>query len=117
MKVKEDSEKAGLFWKEFIQLNPKENQSWIFIGRTDAEAEASILWPPDEKCQFIVRYPDAGKDWRQVEKLMTEEEVFARYHRLNACKFEWAPGYGEGQKSLACCSPCITKYRTQLSEQ
>ena len=114
MKVTEDSEKADLSRTEFIPLNPKENESWILIGRTNAEAEASILWPPDEKCQFIGKYHDAGKDWRQVEKLMTEEMV-AWHHRLNACEFGWSPGYGKGQKSLAWCSLHITKYRIQLS--
>ena len=98
MKVTEDSEKADLSCTEFIPLNPKENQFWIFIGRSDAEAEASIFWPPDEKCQFIGKYHDAVKDWRQVEKLMTEEMV-AWHHWLNACEFGWSPGYGERQKS------------------
>ena len=61
--------------KEFQPVNPKGNQSWIFIGRTDAEAEIPILWPPDAKNWFIGKDPDAGKDWRQEEKGMTEDEL------------------------------------------
>ena len=61
--------------KEIKPVNPKGNQPWIFIGRTDAEAEAPILWPPDEKNQLTGKYPDAGKDWRQKEKGTTEDEM------------------------------------------
>ena len=91
--VGEDSWES-LGYKENKSVNPKGNQSWIFIGRTDAEAEAPILWPPDGKSRFIRKDPDAGKDWRQEEKGMTEDEIV-----------EQAPGDGEGQGSLACCSP------------
>ena len=69
-------------------VNPKGNQSWIFIGRTDAEAETPILWPPDAKNQLIWKDPDAGKDWRQEEKGTTENEMVGWHHRLNGHEFE-----------------------------
>ena len=86
-------------------INPKENQHWIFIGRTDAEDEAPILWPPDAKNWLIGKDPDAGKDWKQEEKGTTENEMVRWHHWLNRHEFEQAPGDGEGQGSLACCSP------------
>ena len=82
-------------------VNSKGNQSWIFIGRTDAEAETSILWPPDVKDWLIGKDPDAGKDWRQEEKGMTE---FGWHHQLDGHEFEQAPGAGDGQGGLVCCS-------------
>ena len=91
--------------KEIKPVNPKENQPCIFTERTDAEAEASILWPPDVKSWLIRKDPDAGKDWRQEEKGTTEDEMVGRYHQLNGHEFEQTPGDGEGQESLACCSP------------
>ena len=81
----------------------KGNQSWIFIGGTDAEAEAPILWPPDAKSQLTGKDPDAGKDWGQ-EKGITEDKMVGCHHRLNGHEFEQALGDGEGQGSLACCS-------------
>ena len=77
----------------------------MLIGRTDSEAEALILWPPDAKSQFIRKDPDAGKDRRQEEKGTTEDKMVVRHHKLNGHGFEQAPGDGEGQGSLACCSP------------
>ena len=77
-------------------INPKGNQPWIFIERTDAETEALILWPPDEKCRFIRKNPDTGKDWRQEEKGMTEDEIDRSHHQLNGHEFEQASGDGEG---------------------
>ena len=88
-------------------LNPKGNQSWIFIGKNDDEAP--ILWPPDAKSWLIRKDPDAGKDWRQVEKGMTEDKIIGWHHWLNGHEFEQAPGDGEGQGSLACCSPWSCK--------
>ena len=85
--------------------HPKGNQSWIFIGRTDAEADAPILWPPDVKNWLIREDPDAGKDWRQEEKGTTDNEMVGWYHRLDGHEFEQAPGVGDGQGNLACCSP------------
>ena len=86
-------------------VHPKGNQSWIFIGRTDAEAETPILWPPDEKNWLIVKDPDSGKDWRWEEKGMTEDEMVGWHHQFDGHEFEQAPGVGDGQGSLACCSP------------
>ena len=96
-----------LDWKEIKPVHPKVNQSWIFIGRTDAEAEAPILWPRDAKNWHIRKDPDAGKDWRQVEKGPTEDEMVGWHHWLNGHDFEHAPGVGDGQGSLACCSPWV----------
>ena len=84
---------------------PKGNQFWILTGRTDAEAEAPILWPPDEKNWLIIKDPDAGKDWRHEEKESTEDETIGWHHRLCAHELEQVPGAGDGQGSLACCSP------------
>ena len=91
--------------KEIKPVNPKGNQPWIFIGRTDAEAETPIIWPPDAKNWLIGKDPDAGEDWRQGEKETTEDEMVGRHHRLDGHEFEKATGYGEGQGSLACFSP------------
>ena len=81
------------------------NQSWIFIGTTDAEAEALIFWPPDGKNWLTGKDPDAGKDWGQEEKGATEDEVVGWHHWLNGHEFEQALGAGDGQGSLACYSP------------
>ena len=86
-------------------VNPKGNQPWIFIGRTDAEAETSVLWPPNVKNWLIWKDPDAGKDWRQEEKGTTEDEMVEWYHQLDEHEFEQSPGVRDGQGSLACCSP------------
>ena len=77
--------------KEIKPVNSEENQSWIFIGRTDAEVETPILWPPDAKNWLIGKAPDAGKDWRQKEKVMTEDEMVGWHHYLNGHKFKQAP--------------------------
>jgi len=74
--------------REIQPVHPKGNQSWIFIGRTDAEAETPIIWPPDAENWLIWKDPDAGKGWRQEEKVSTEEEIVGWHHQLNACKFE-----------------------------
>ena len=91
--------------KEIKSVNLKGNQSWIFTGRSDAEAEAPILWPPDGKSQLTGKDPDAGKDWRQKEKGTTEDEMVGWYYQLNRHEFEWALGVDDGQGSLVCCSP------------
>ena len=89
--------------KEIQPVHPKRNQSWIFIGRTDAEAETSLLWPPDVKNWLIWKDPDAGKDWGQEEKGMTEDVTIGWYHWLHEHEFEWTPGVGDGQGGLVCC--------------
>ena len=106
--VGEDSWKSPLDCKEIKPVNPKGNQPWIFIGRTDAEAETPILWPPDAKNWLTEKYPNVGLDWRQ-EKGMTEDEMVGWHHWLDGHEFEQAPGVGNGQGSLACCSPWCHK--------
>ena len=91
--------------KEIQRVNPKGNESWIFIGRTDAEAETPILWLPDVKNWLISKDPGAGKDWRQEEKGTTEDEMDGWHHQLGGQESEQAPGVGDGQRSLACYSP------------
>ena len=90
--------------KEIQPVHPKGNQSWIFIGRTDVEAETPILWLPDSKSWLIRKDPDAGKDWGQEEKGMTEDEMVGWHHWLNGHEFGWTLGVGDGQGGLACCS-------------
>ena len=100
--------------KEIQPVHPKGNQSWISIGRTDAEAEAPILWPPDAK-NWLGKDPDAGKDWGQEEKGMTEDEMVGWHHWLDRHEFEQVPGVGDGQGGLACCSPWGCK-ETDMTE-
>ena len=95
-------EKTPLDCKEIKPVNFKGNQTWIFIGRTDAEAEVPTLWLPDAKNWLIRKHPDDGKDWGQEEKGMTD---VGWHHQLNGHEFKQAVGDGEGQGSLACCSP------------
>ena len=102
--------------KEIKPVNPKGNQSWIFIGRTDAEAEAPILWPPDAKSCLFRKDPDAGKDWRREEKQTTEDRTLVWHHRFNGHEFEQAPGGGERQGSLVCFSPGVEKSQTWLRD-
>ena len=91
--------------KEIQPVHPKGNQSWIFTGKTEAEAKTPILWPPDVKNWLIWKDPDAGKDWRQAEQGMTENEMIGGHHQLYGYEFEQAPGVCDGQGSLACCNP------------
>ena len=103
--VLEKTLESPLNYKDIKPVNSKGNQSWIFIGRTDAEAEIPILWPPDGKNWLIWKDPDDGKDWRQEEKGMKEDEMVGWYHRFDGHEIEQAPGVGDGQGGLACCSP------------
>ena len=91
--------------KETQPVHPKENQSWIFTGRTDAEDEAPVLGPPDVKNWPIGKDPDAGNDCRQEEKGTTEDEMVGRHHQHDGHEFEQALRVGNGQGGLACCSP------------
>ena len=97
--------KSPLDSKEIKQINSKGNQPWIFIRRTDAEAGAPILWPPDVTSWLTWKDPDAGKDWRQKEKGMTEDEMVGWHHQLTGHEFEQTLADGEGRGSLVCCSP------------
>ena len=91
--------------KEIQLVHPKGNQSWVFIGRTDAEAETPILWLSHAKSWLIGKDPDAGRNWGREENGTTEDEMVGWHHRLDGPEFEQAPGAGEGQGGLACCSP------------
>ena len=93
--------------KEIQTVHPKGNQSWIFIGRTDAEAKTPILWLPDAQNWLIGKDPDGGKDWRQEEKRITEDGIVGWHHWLNGHEFEQVPEVGDGQGSLGCCSPWV----------
>ena len=103
--VLEKTLESPLDCKEIWPVNPKGNQSWVFTGRTDAEAEAPISWPFAVKSQIIGKDPDAGKDWRQEEKGVTEDEVVKWHHWFNGHEFDQTPGDSDGQGSLVCCSP------------
>ena len=100
--VREDSWES-LGWQGDQTVKSKRNQSWIFIKRTEAEAETPIILPPDVKNWLIGK--DSGKDWRQEEKATTEDEMVGWHHWLNGHEFEQVPGVGDGQGSLASCSP------------
>ena len=112
--VLEKTLESPLDYKEIQPVNPKGNQPWLFIGRTDAEAETPILWLPDGKNWLIWKDPGAGKDWRW-EKGMTEDEMVGWHHRLNGHEFEQAPGVGDGQGTLVCWSPWGCK-KSDLTE-
>ena len=103
--VLENTLESPLDSKEIQPVHPKGNQSWIFIGKTDAEAEAPILWPPDVKNRLTGKDPDARKEWRWEEKGMIEDEMAGWHHWLDGHEFEQALGVGDGQGSPACCSP------------
>ena len=103
--VLEKTLESPLDCKEIKPVHPKGNQSWIFIGRPDAKAETPTLWPPDVTNWLNGKDPEAGKDWRQEEKGMTEHEMVGWHHQLDGHEFEQAPGVGDGQAGLACCSP------------
>ena len=103
--VLEKTLESPLDCKDIKPVNAKGYQPWIFIGRTDAEAEAPILWPPVAKSWLTGKDPNAGKDWRQEEKGMAEDKMVGCQHRLSGHEFEWAQGDGKGQRSLVCCSP------------
>ena len=107
--VLEKALESPLEGKEIQAIHPKGNQSWIFIARNDSEAEAPVLWPPDEKNWLIGKDPDTGKDRRQEEKGMREDEMVGWHHRLNGHEFEQAWGVGDGQGSLVCFSPWVSQ--------
>ena len=101
--VLEKTLESPLDCKEIQPVHPKD-QSWVFVGRTDVEAEIPILWTPDAKSWLIGKDPDAGKDWRQEEKGMTEDEMVRWHHWLKGHEFKQAPRVGVGQGSLVCCN-------------
>ena len=103
--VLEKTLESPLNCMEIQRIHPKGDQSWVFIGRTDVEAETPILWPPDARSWLIWKNPDAGKDWGQ-EKGTTEDETVGWHHRLVGHEFEQDLGVGDGQGGLACCGLC-----------
>ena len=107
---------SPLNWKEIQPVHPKGDQSWVFMGETNAEAETPIFWPPDVKNCFIGKDPNAGEDWRQEKKGTTEDEMVGWHHWLNGHEFEQVPGVGDGQGSLVCCSPWGRK-ESDMTEQ
>ena len=102
--VLEKTLESSLDCKDIQPVHPKGDQSWVFNGRTDVEAETPILWPPHAKSWLIWKDPDAGKDWGQEEKGTIEDKMVGWYHRLNGHGFRWTLGVGDGQVGLACCS-------------
>ena len=119
--VLEKTLESPLDYKEIQLVHPKGDESWMFIWRTDVEAETPILWPPDVKSWLIWKDPDAGKDWEQEEKGTTEGEMVGWHHRLNGHGFRWTSGLGDGQGGLACCSSwhhkewCLDMTATELN--
>ena len=102
--VLEKTLESPLDCTEIQPVHPKGDQSWVFIGRTDAEAETLILWPPHAKSWLIGKDPDAGRDWGQEEKGTREDEMAGWHHQLDIHEFGWTPGVGDGQGGLACCN-------------
>ena len=102
--VLEKTLESPLDCKEIQPVHPKGNQSWIFFGRTDIEAETPILWPPDVKGWLTWKDPDPRKDWGQEEKGKTEAEMVGWYHWLYGHGFGWKLGVGDGQGNLVCCA-------------
>ena len=102
--------------KEIQSVNPNGDQSWVFIGRTDVEAETQTLWPHHAKSWLIWKDPDAGKDWGQEKKWMTEDEMVGLHHRLKGHGFGWTLGIGDGQGGLACCGSWGCK-ESDMTEQ
>ena len=113
--VLEKTLESPLDCKEIQPVHPKGDQSWVFIGRTDAEAETPVLWPPHAKSSLIGKDPDAGRDWGQEEEGTTEDETTGWHHRLDGHEFKSTPGVGDGQGGLACCSSwgCKESDRTE----
>ena len=101
--VLEKTLESPLDCKEIQPVHPKGDQSWVFIERTDTIAETPILWPPHAKSWLIGKDSDAGRDWGQEKKGMTEDEMAIRHHRLDGCEFNWTLGVGDGQGGLAYC--------------
>ena len=114
--VLEKTLESPLDCKEIQPVHPKWDQSWMFIGRTDAKAETPLLWPPHVKSWLIGKDTDAGRDWGQEEKGTTEDEMAGWHHQLNGHESEWTPGVSDGQGGLVCCDLWVAKSRTWLSD-
>ena len=107
--VLEKTLESPLNCKEIQSVHSTGDQYWIFIGRTDAEAETPIIWPPDAKNWLVGKDSDAGRDWGQEEKGMTEDEIVGWHHWLDGHESEQVPGVDDGQGSLVCCNPWCQK--------
>ena len=116
MVVLEKTLASPLDCKEIQSVNPKGNQSWIFIGRTDAKAEIPIFWPPDAKSWLIGKDPDAGKDWGQEEKGMTEDEMAGWHHQFNGRGFGWLRELVMDREAWRAVTHGVPKSRTRLSD-
>ena len=114
--VLEKTLESPLDCKETQPVHSEGDQSWVFLGRTDAKPETPILWPPHAKSWLIGKDPDAGRDWGQEEKGMTEDEMAGWHHRLDGGESEWILGVGDGQGGLAYCSSWVAKSQTRLSD-
>ena len=115
--VLEKTLESPLDCNEIQPVQPKGNQSWIVIGRTDVEAETPILWPPDAKNWLIWKDPDVGKDWRQEEEGMTKDEMVGWHHRLDGHESEQTLGVSDRQGGLTCCSPWVFKESNTTERQ
>ena len=115
--VLEKTLESPLDCKEIKRVNRNGSQPWIFIGRTDAEAEPPIIWLPDSKSQLIGKDSDAGKDWGQEEKGATENEMVGWHHWLSGHEFEQTPGDSKGEGNLVCCSPWGHRVRHDLATE
>ena len=115
--VLEKTLESSLDCKEIRPVHPEGDQCWVFTGRTDAEAQTPILWLPDAKSWLIWKDPDAGKDWGQEKKGMTEDEMVVWHHRLNGHGFGWTLGVGDGQGVLACSDSWGTKELDMTEQQ
>ena len=115
--VLEKTLESSLDFKEIQPVHPKGDRSWVSIGRTDAEAETPILWPLHVKSWLIGKDLDDGRDWAQVEKGTTEDEMAGWHHQLDGHEFEWTPGVGDGQGGLVCCDSPGLQSQTQLSQR
>ena len=102
--VLEKTLESPMDYKEIQPVYSKGDPSWVFFGRNDAKAETLILWPPHEKSWLLRKDSDAGRDWGQEEKGMTEDEMAEWHNRLDGREFEWTLGVGDGQGALACCN-------------
>ena len=114
--VLEKTLESPLDCKEIQPVHSEGDRSWVFFGRNDAKAETAILWPPHAKSWLIGKDSDAGRDWRQEEKGMTEDEMAAWHHQLYGHESEWTPGVGDGQGGLVCCDSRGPKSWTRLSD-
>ena len=112
----EKTPESPLDYREIQPVHPKGDQSCVFIGKTDTEAEIPILWLPDVKSRLNGKVPDAERDWAQEERGTTEDEMVGWYHQLNGHGFGWTPGVGDGQEAWSAAVHGVAKSKTRLSD-